>query len=46
MKKISNKLKNSTISSIDELIILQTKKLELLKLHKKGLSQMLNEEIN
>jgi len=42
MKKISNKLKNSTISTIDELIVLQTKKLELLKLHKKGLVQMFN----
>jgi len=41
MKKI-----NSAISSIDDLIVLQTKKLELLKLHKKGLIQMFNEKIN
>jgi len=38
---MTNKLKKSTISSIDELIALQTKKLELLKMHRKGLLQYL-----
>ncbi len=35
-----NKLKPSHLSHLDELIIAQAKKLELLKLHKKGLTQM------
>jgi hypothetical protein len=41
MKKIG---KDKVIASIDNIIELQTKKLELLKQHKKGLIQMFNDK--